>query len=112
MSIEEKLKQLGVTLPNPPLAIGSYVPCAQSGSLLFLSGVLPFIDGKLNHQGLVGKEIQRYDAKSDARQAVINALAIVKQAIGSLDNIKRCVKLTGYVASDSDFYDQHIILNG
>ena len=111
MTPEERLKQLGITLPEAPNPLGSYVPCVQTGNLLFLSGILPLREGTLIRTGRVGESISLEEAKEDAKQIVVNALSIVKSHIGSLDKISRCVKLNGYVASAPDFIEQPKVLN-
>ncbi len=111
MTPEEKLKQLGITLPEAPKPLGSYVPCVQTGNLLFLSGMLPVREGTLIRTGRVGESISLQEAQEDAKQIVINALSVVKSHIGSLDKISRCVKLNGYVASAPDFTEQPKVLN-
>lgn len=111
MSPEEKLKELGVELPEAPKPLGAYVPCVQTGSLVFLSGMLPLRDGKISRTGRVGEDITIDQAREDARTATINALSVLKAYIGSLDRVKRCVKITGYVASALDFAEQPKVLN-
>lgn len=111
MIIEEKIKELGYDLPVPPQPLGSYVPCIKIGNLLFLSGILPLRNGKLIRKGIVGENITIEEAKEDIKITVINALAIVKSYIGSLNKIKKCVKMTGYIASSKNFFDQPSLLN-
>ena len=111
MSPEEKLKELGLELPVAPKPLGAYVPCIQTGNLLFLSGILPLVNGKLLRQGCVGKDISLDDARNDAKTVTLNALSIVKSYIGSLDKVKQCVRITGYVASASLFTEQPKVLN-
>jgi enamine deaminase RidA (YjgF/YER057c/UK114 family) len=110
-SPEENLQKLGITLPAPPSPLGSYVPCVRSGSLLFLSGMLPLKEGKLTRTGKLGESVSLGEAEEDARQSVINALSIVAAQVGSLDRVLRCVKLTGYIASSPDFAEQPKVLN-
>jgi enamine deaminase RidA (YjgF/YER057c/UK114 family) len=111
MSPEEKLKELGIILSEAPKPLGSYVPCVQTGNLLFLSGMLPLKDGKLIKTGKLGESVSIEEAQEDARQCVINALSVLKSHLGSLDKIKKCVKLNGYVASSQDFTEQPKVLN-
>ncbi|WP_333653441.1 RidA family protein [Dissulfurispira sp.] len=111
MSIEDKIKKLGITIPEAPKPLGSYVPCVQTGNLLFISGMLPLREGKLLRTGRVGESVSLQDAQEDARQCVINALSVLRFHLGSLDKIKRCVKLNGYVASAPDFTEQPKVLN-
>lgn len=112
MSIESKLKAMGLTLPEPPQPIGSYVPFVITSNLLFLSGILPLVNGKLLKSGKVGSEITAEEGAKCAKIATLNGLAVVKNAIGDLDNIVKCVKLTGYVAGTTEFYSQPSVLNG
>lgn len=111
MSPEEKLKQLGIELPEAPSPLGSYIPIVRTGNLVFLSGILPLIKGRLLRQGRVGEDISLDEARDDARTAAINALSVLKANIGSLNKVKRCVKITGYVASAPDFTEQPKVLN-
>lgn len=111
MTPEEKLKSLGITLSEVPKPLGSYIPCVQTGNLIFISGMLPLKGGKLLRTGKVGESVTLEEAQEDAKTAVINALAVLKSNLKSLDRIKRCVKLTGYIASAQNFYDQPKVLN-
>ena len=112
MNPEEKLKELGIKLPEVPKPLGAYVPFVRTGNLIYLSGMLPLRDGKLVRTGRVGETVATEDAADCARIAAINALAVVKAAIGSLDKVKRCVKISGFVASAEDFHDQPKVING
>jgi len=111
MSPEERLKKLGIELPEAPAPLGSYVPCVQTGNLIFLSGILPLREGKLTRTGRIGESISLREAQGEAKQIVINALSILKSQIGSLDKVRRCVKINGYVASAHDFTEQPKVLN-
>ncbi len=111
MSPEDKLKELGIELLEAPAPLGSYIPILRTGNLVFLSGILPLRQGKLLRQGRVGKEISLDEAREETKAATINALSVLKAHIGSLDKVKRCIKITGYVASDPDFTDQPKVLN-
>ncbi|MCP9440737.1 MAG: RidA family protein [Nitrospira sp.] len=112
MSYEVKLQDLGVTLPPPPKPVANYVPAVRVGEWLFLSGVLPLQDGKLCVTGKLGDALSVEQGKEAARIAALNALAIVKAEIGSLDRVVRVVKVVGYVASAAGFTDQPQVLNG
>ncbi len=111
MSPEERLTASGIELPEAPKPLGSYVPFVRTGSLVFLSGILPLREGKLTRQGRVGEKVTIDEAAEDARTAAINALAILKSNLGSLNKVRRCVKITGYVSSSPDFTDQPKVLN-
>ncbi len=112
MTPEEKLTSLGITLPELPKPLGSYVPFVRAGNLVYLSGMLPLKDGKLLSTGKVGASVTLDDATQLAKTAAINALAVLKSAIGDLDNVKRCIKVSGYVSSADDFCDQPKVING
>jgi enamine deaminase RidA (YjgF/YER057c/UK114 family) len=112
MKAEARLQELGIELPAVPKSLGAYVPFVRTGNLVFLSGMLPFKDGKLLHAGRVGEVVSLEDAAVCARLAAINALAVLQAAAGSLDRVKRCVKISGFVASAQDFFDQPKVVNG
>ena len=112
MTPEEKIKSLGIDLPEIPKPLGSYVPFVRTGNLVYLSGMLPLKDGRLLKTGRVGEAVSLDDAVLCARTAAINALAVVKSAVGSLNNVNRCVKISGFVASSCDFIDQPKVING
>jgi enamine deaminase RidA (YjgF/YER057c/UK114 family) len=111
MSPEDKLKELGIELSEAPKPLGAYVPCVQTGNLIFLSGILPLKNGKLMKTGKVGEQIRVNEAREDARTAAVHALSILKAYLGSLNKVKRCVKITGYIASSPNFIDQPKVLN-
>jgi enamine deaminase RidA (YjgF/YER057c/UK114 family) len=111
MTVLDRLAELGLDLPAPAAAAGSYLPTIQTGSLLFTSGQLPFVDGKLPATGRVGAEVSAEDAKGYARLAALNVLAAAHAAVG-LDNIVRVVKVVGFVASAPGFTAQPGVING
>jgi enamine deaminase RidA (YjgF/YER057c/UK114 family) len=111
MSPEDKLKELGIKLPEAPKPLGSYVPSVQIGNVFYLSGMLPLINGKLIRTGKVGESVSLDEAREDAKTATINALSVLKSSIGNLDKVKRCIKISGYIASASDFTEQPKVLN-
>ena len=111
MSPEERLKKLGIELLEAPIPLGSYIPVVKTGNLVFLSGILPVKQGKLTKQGRVGEDLTLDEAREEARTATINALSVLKAHVGSLDKVKRCIKITGYVASAPDFTEQSKVLN-
>ncbi len=112
MTPEEKIAALGIILPEPPAPLGAYLPILRSGNLLFLSGLLPVREGRLVKTGKLGAGLDEREGAELARTVAINALAIVKGYLGELGHVKRCVKVTGYVASASGFTGQAAVLNG
>ncbi len=112
MSYEAKLVELGITLPPPPKPVATYIPAVLTGQLLFLSGVVPFRDGKLVLEGKLGKDLTVEQGYEAARIALLNALAIVRSELGSLDRVAKVVRLIGYVASAEGFTQQPAVING
>ncbi|HWD13515.1 RidA family protein [Pseudochrobactrum sp. sp1633] len=112
-TIETRLKDLGITIPESAAPAAAYLPFAQSGNLLFTSGQLPLENGKLISTGLVGRDLTIEQAQEAAKACAINVLSQAKAALGGdLSRIKRIVKITVFVASVVDFTDQHIVANG
>lgn len=112
MSYEAKLKELGLTLPDPPKPVANYVPVVRVGDLLFLSGVLPSRDGQLIMTGKLGGNLTIEHGIEASRVAVLNGLSIIRSAAGSLDRVKQIVKMVGHIASAPGFTDQPQVLNG
>ncbi|HEY4485679.1 MAG TPA: RidA family protein [Nitrospiria bacterium] len=112
LKIEARLKELGILLPSAPKPVANYIPAVRAGELLFTSGVLPMKDGKPAYEGKLGKELSVEQGQDAARLAALNALSVVKQALGSLDSVVRMVRLTGHVASAPGFTQQPAVLNG
>ena len=112
MHYEEKLRELGVTLPAPPKPVANYVPAVRVGDLLFLSGVLPSRDGQLIVTGKLGGSLTVEQGMEAARVAVLNGLSIIRSQAGSLDRVRQIVKMVGYIASVPGFTDQPQVLNG
>jgi enamine deaminase RidA (YjgF/YER057c/UK114 family) len=112
MTPESKLAELGLTLPNPPAAAGSYVPTVRTGNLLYCAGTICLLDGKMTHTGQVGKEQTVDTAKKSAEIAVLNTLANIKAAVGSLDRVARIVMVNGFVNAVDGFADSPAVING
>ncbi|HEU5354192.1 MAG TPA: RidA family protein [Actinocrinis sp.] len=109
---EERLAQLGLDVPAVAKPVAAYVPAMRSGSLVFTSGQLPMIDGKLPATGKVGAEVSAEEAKQLAERCALNALAAIKAEIGELSRVRRVVKVVGFVASAPDFTGQPAVING
>jgi enamine deaminase RidA (YjgF/YER057c/UK114 family) len=113
MSPDETLKARGIKLPTIAKPVANYVPWVKSGNLVFVSGQLPFVEGKITHPGQVGVEVKLEDAVSEAERCAINILACLNDACGGdLSKINRIVKLTGFVASAANFSDHPKVING
>jgi len=109
VSAEHRLQELGIVLPDAPHPLGAYVEAVQSGSLLFLSGMLPVKDGKLQFVGRLGKDLDESAGRKVLRTATLNALSAAKAHIGSLDRVTRIVSVKVYLATHQDFYNQPIV---
>ena len=112
MGHDHRLKELGLDLPAPPKPVANYVSVVRAGDLLFLSGVLPSRDGELVMTGKLGHTLSVEQGMEAARIALLNALAIIKNDVGSLDRVRRIVKMVGHIASAQGFVEQPQVLNG
>ena len=110
-SILDKLAGLGLSLPAVPAPVAAYVNCVRSGNLLFLSGGLP-IDGETKVIGKVPTTVSIDEAREGARMIILNRLAVIRDAIGSLDKVKQIVALNGFVNSEPDFFGHPQVING
>ena len=112
MDIEKRLKELGITLPEPPKPVANYLPAVRAGNLLFVSGHGPYDDGKTILSGKLGKELTIEEGYRTARSVALNCLASVKAVLGDLNKVKRVVKLLGMVNCTEDFKDPPKVVNG
>jgi len=112
MNIENRLKELNIQLPAVPKPVASYVPFVKTGSLVFISGVGPIINGEKKYPGKIGKDLSKEEGYEAARLAILNSLAILEDAAGGLDNVARIVSLQGFVNSTDDFHEQPFVING
>lgn len=110
-SISEKLAELSIMLPSVAAPVAAYVSAVKVGNQVWTSGQLPFIDGQLPATGKVGATVTAEQAASYARTAALNALATVDALVG-IDNVTRVLKVTGFVASATDFGGQPAVVNG
>jgi enamine deaminase RidA (YjgF/YER057c/UK114 family) len=112
VSIESRLKELGIELPEMAAPKGSYIPVQKAGHLLFLSGQLPTKNNALIYTGHVGSEVSLEEASQAAKLCMINSLAALKASLGDLERVKKIVKLQSFVNSAPDFTQQHVVTNG
>jgi enamine deaminase RidA (YjgF/YER057c/UK114 family) len=114
--IKEKLTSMGIDLPHAASPLGSYVPIVILGHAAFVSGQIPLDytsePAQLRFKGKVGKEVSIDDARKAASICVVNALGHLELELGSLENIKRIVKVTGYVNCESSFTEHPRVMNG
>jgi len=112
-TIDKRLMELGITLPTPAKPAGNYVGYVVTGKLVFISGQLPFEDGKVKVTGKVGKDVTIEQAQAAARIVALNTLAQLRDACGGdLDRVRRCVKVGGFVNATPDFTQPPQVING
>ncbi|MCW2808125.1 MAG: RidA family protein [Marmoricola sp.] len=109
---EERLAELGLSVPEVARPVAAYVPAVRSGHHVFTSGQLPMREGQLMLTGKVGGEVSLEEAVECARQCALNALAAVRAEVGELSAVKRIVKVVAFVASTPDFTAQPLVANG
>ncbi len=109
---EEKIKQMGITIPEVVKPLAAYIPAMQVGNLVMTSGQVPISAGTVKYIGKVGKDLSEEEGKEAAKLCALNCLSAVKSVIGNLDKIKRVVKLTVFVSSAEGFTAQPKVANG
>ena len=112
MNPEAKLVELGLVLPDAPVAAGSYVPTVRTGNLLYCAGTISALNGRITHAGQVGKEQTVEAGYESAKVCALNTLANIKVALGSLDQVARIVFVGGFVNGVSGFADSPAVING
>jgi enamine deaminase RidA (YjgF/YER057c/UK114 family) len=111
-TVDERLAELGIVLPEITKPVAAYVPAVVTGNLVYTAGQLPFVDGALPETGKLGGSVSEASGKDLARTSALNALAAVKSVIGSLDRVTRIVKVVGYVAATPEFTGMPGVVNG
>ena len=114
-AVEDRLAELGLTVPEVAKPVAAYVPALREGNLIFTSGQLPMVSGALTQTGKVGTgvgAVSAEDAKKLAETCALNAIAAVKSVIGDLDKVTRVIKVVGFVASEPTFTGQPGVING
>ena len=112
MTVEAKLAELGLALPNAPQPIGSYTAASEAGDLLFVSGQIPFVNGKLAWTGQVGRDLTVEQGREAARAAALNVLAQIARHLGGFERLERIVRVEGHVSSAEGFFGQADVLDG
>ncbi|MCM3759242.1 RidA family protein [Alkalihalobacillus oceani] len=111
-SVENKLKEMGIVLPDAPKPAAIYIPSKQTGNLVYTSGQDCRVNGVLKYKGKVGSDLTVEEGYDAARQTMINCLAVLKAQIGNLDRVKQVVKLLAFVNSADGFVEQPYVING
>lgn len=112
MKVEQKLKSLGLSLPQTPKPVAAYIPAIQVNDLVFTSGQLPIVNGQLKFKGKLGKEITKEQGYEAAKICALNALSAIESVVSDLDRIEQVVKVLGFVASAEGFIEQPAVVNG
>jgi enamine deaminase RidA (YjgF/YER057c/UK114 family) len=112
VSIEERLQELGIELPPPPKPVASYEPVVVAGGLAFVAGQGALVDGAILHPGHVGDDVTIEEAQEAARRCALQVLSALREALGSLEHIRRIANVTVYVSSASGFTSQPQVANG
>lgn len=112
MSAEAKLQELGITLPNVPSPVAAYAPFVRTGNLIFTAGQIAVVNGELKFKGKLGRDLSVEEGYEAARTCALNALAVVRSAVGSLDKVERVVKVVAFVNSADGFTGQPQVANG
>jgi len=112
MSAEQRIAELGITLPEPAKPRWAYAPCVRAGNLLFISGQIAIANGRPLHAGKLGTDVSVEQGAEAARGCAISALAVARAHLGTLDRVVRAVKLTVFVASSAGFGDQPTVADG
>ena len=112
MTPEQRIEELGLTLPQVPAPVAAYVPAVRTGNLVYTSGQVPLVEGKLAKTGKLGAEVSLEEGVEMARICGLNALAALKSEVGDLGKVVRVVKVVVFVASEPSFTDQPKVGNG
>jgi len=111
-AVEDRLAELGLTVPDVSAPLAAYVPAVVSGSYVYTSGQLPIVAGALQATGRLGAEIEVDEGAALAQLCALNAIAAIKNVIGDLDRVVQVVRVTGFVASTPEFTSQPAVING
>jgi enamine deaminase RidA (YjgF/YER057c/UK114 family) len=109
---EQRIAELGLSLPPPAAAVANYEPWVITGNLVMTSGNLPWRDGNLAYVGKIGREVSGEDGYASCRLSCLNAIAQIKEAVGELTRVKRIVRLEGVLGVADDYKDHPKCLNG
>jgi enamine deaminase RidA (YjgF/YER057c/UK114 family) len=108
----QRIADQGLELPPPPMPVAAYVPVVVSGTLAFVAGQVPIIDGQVMHPGLLGGEVSVEQGFEGGRRAALQALSALRAELGSFDRLRRIVQVTVYIASTPEFGEHPQVANG
>jgi enamine deaminase RidA (YjgF/YER057c/UK114 family) len=110
-TIEQRLQEMGVSIPDMPAPLANYVPAVRTGNLIFTAGQICSVGDKL-FKGKLGRDINTAQGKEATKLCIINCLAAVKKLLGSLETVKQIVAVHGLISSDPEFTEQGMVMNG
>lgn len=111
MNYEKRISEIGIDLPELQKPVAKYLPSVRAKNLLFISGQIPIKNGNIEYKGKLGRDVTIEQGGKAAKLCTINALSVMKYELGDLDKIERIIKITGYVNSTDDFFDQPKVVN-
>jgi len=112
VSFEQKITELGLSIPEVAKPVAAYVPAVRVGDYVYTSGQIPFVNGELKYQGKVGSDVTAENGYDAAKICALNCLAAIKSVIGNLDAVERVIKIVGFVNSAGGFNQQPKVVNG
>ncbi|WP_322049458.1 RidA family protein [Paraburkholderia sp. J67] len=112
MTVEKRLADLGLALPEAPQPLGSYTAVSEAGNLLFISGQVPLVNGQMAFTGQVGRDLSVEEGRAAARTTALNVLAQIGRHLGGFERLERIVRVEGHVSSAEGFHDQPGVLDG
>lgn len=112
MSVEKRLAEKGLVLPQPPRPLGAYTAVSEAGNLLFISGQVPLRDGRMAFAGRVGESRTLEEGKEAAEIAALNVLAQIKQHLGDFERLDHIVRVEGHLSCVDGFFDQPAVVDG
>lgn len=112
MGYEQKITELGLSIPEVAKPVAAYVPAVKVGDYVYTSGQIPFISGELKYKGKVGSDVTAEDGYEAAKVCALNCLAAIKSVVGNLDSVEKIVKIVGFVNSANGFNMQPKVVNG
>ena len=110
MKIEDRIKELNIVLPEVP-PLGNYLPAVRTGNLVFISGQLPKMEGRIAFKGRVGRDLNLESARRAAKACLANVLSVLKEEIGTLDKVKKFVRITSYINTYPGFNEHSKVMD-
>jgi len=110
--VVQRIAELGLELPAAPIPVAAYVPVRSSGSIAFVAGQVAIVDGVVQHPGLLGRDVSVEDGQAAGRRASLQALAALREALGSFERLRGILQVTVYIACTPEFAEHPVVANG